>query len=95
VAVRPQGGLTQGPATAAPGQTFNHDFGATLADALNGTLAVNWSILDRLQCDVAVAYGLRNRGAHDIESEPVIWNDFDRVQKAVFRTFCATVDYLY
>jgi hypothetical protein len=74
---------------------FNADFNATVKAALDGTLKQAGKVLDKLQCDVAVAYGLRNRGAHHIESESVIWNDFDRVQKAVLRTFCATVDYLY
>lgn len=74
---------------------FNGNFGGTLTDALNGMLAINGSILDRLQNDVVVAYGLRNRRAHNIESEPAVWNDFDRVQKAIFRTLCAAIDYLY
>ena len=66
-----------------------------MTDALDRKLAINRRVLDRLQCDVAIAYGLRNRGAHKIESESVIWNDFDRIQRALFRTFCATIDYLY
>jgi hypothetical protein len=74
---------------------FDRNFGACTTDALDGRLIINGRALDRLQCDVAIAYGLRNRGAHHVESESVIWNDFDRIQRAVFRTFCATVDYLY
>jgi len=74
---------------------FKNNFGQCMTDALDGKLAINGKVLDRLQCDVAIAYGLRNRGAHKIESESVIWNDFDRIQRAVFRAFCATIDYLY
>lgn len=74
---------------------FDLSFGGRMTDALDGRLIINGRTLDRLQCDVAIAYVLRNRGAHNIESESVIWNDFDRIQRAVFRTFCATVDYLY
>ena len=74
---------------------FKSNFGPCMTDALDRKLAINGRVLDRLQCDVAIAYGLRNRGAHKIESESVIWNDFDRIQRAVFRTFCATIDYLY
>lgn len=74
---------------------FNNNFGPCMTDALNGNLAINKRVLDRLQCDVAIAYGPRNRGAHKIESESVIWNNFDRIQRAVFRMFCATIDYLY
>jgi hypothetical protein len=51
--------------------------------------------LDRLQCDVALAYGLRNHGAHNTGTAPTIWNRFPDVQQAVFRVLCATVDYLY
>jgi hypothetical protein len=74
---------------------FKNNFGACMTDALDGTLTINGRILDSLQCDVAIAYALRNRGAHHIKSESVIWNNFDRIQRAVFRTFCATIDHLY
>lgn len=74
---------------------FKDNFETALRAALDGTLALRPLILDRLQCDVALAYGLRNRGAHEIETVPTIWNDFDPVQQAVFRTLCATIDYLY
>jgi hypothetical protein len=74
---------------------FTKDFDATLKAALDGTLTVNSLVLDRLQCDVAVANGLRNRGAHEIEAVSTIWNDFNRVQRAVFRTLFATIDHLY
>jgi hypothetical protein len=74
---------------------FKANFNAALKAALNGTFTIRAGVLDRLQCDVAVAYGLRNRGAHEIEAVPAIWKELDQVQRAVFRTFCATVDYLY
>ena len=74
---------------------FKSNFGPYMTDALDRKLTLNGRVLDRLQCDIAIAYGLRNLGAHKIESESVIWNDFDRIQGAVFRTFCATIDYLY
>lgn len=74
---------------------FKANFGAALQDALNGTLKANSVVLDRLQCDLHLAYELRNRGAHEVETVSIIWNDFDRVQRTVFRSFCATVDILY
>ena len=74
---------------------FKGNFGSCMTDALDCKLMINGRILDRLQCDVALAYGIRNRGAHKVESDSVIWNDFDRIERSVFRTFCATVDYLY
>jgi len=74
---------------------FDADFGAAIRDALDGTLKSQWVTLDRLQSDVHLAYELRNRGAHQIETVPIIWEDFDRVQRAVFRCLCATIDFLY
>jgi hypothetical protein len=74
---------------------FKADFGAAIKNALDGALKSNWVKLDRLQCDVHLAYELRNRGAHEVETVSIIWTDFDRVQRAVFRCFCATIDFLY
>jgi hypothetical protein len=74
---------------------FEADFGAAVRDALDGALKSRWVRLDRLQSDVHLAYELRNRGAHQIETVPIIWEDFDRVQRAIFRCLCATVDFLY
>ena len=71
------------------------NFGAAARDALDGTLKSKWVTFDRLQSDVHLAYELRNRGAHQIETVPIIWEDFDRVQRAVFRCLCATIDFLY
>ena len=86
---------THSGALAEVNHQFNDNFEATLGAALDGTLTFQSLILDRLQCDVALAYGLRNRGAHNIETVPTIWNDFDPVQNTVFRTLCATIDFLY
>ena len=75
---------------------FENDFEITLQAGLDGTLIVQPSVtLDRLQCDVALAYGLRNYGAHNIETAPTVWKRFPDLQEALFRVFCATVDYLY
>lgn len=74
---------------------FKNNLQAAIQDALDGTLQANSVRLDQLQCDVHLSYELRNRRAHDIATVPAIWNNFDRVQRAVFRSFCATVDFLY
>ena len=74
---------------------FDANFGAAIRDALDGTLKSKWVTLDPLQSDVHLAYELRNHGAHQIETVPIIWEDFDRVQRAVFRCLCATIDFLY
>lgn len=71
------------------------NFEAALQSALNGTLKSKRGTLDPLQCDVHLAYELRNRGAHEIETVPAIWKEFDRVQRAVFHCLFAVVDFLY
>jgi hypothetical protein len=74
---------------------FKTNFEAALQEALDGNLKAKSYSLNRLQCDVHLSYELRNRGAHEVATVPTIWNNFDRVQRAVFRTFCATIDFLY
>ncbi len=75
---------------------FENNFDGTLQTALDGTLVVAPNTtLDRLQCDVALAYGLRNRGAHNLETALTIRNRFRDVQQALFHVLFATIDYLY
>jgi len=75
---------------------FNNNFDATLLAAVDGTLTVQPNVnLNRLQCDIALAYGLRNQGAHNTGTAPTIWNRFTDVQQTLFRTLCAAIDYLY
>jgi hypothetical protein len=75
---------------------FNGDFDATLEAALNASLMVRPNqILTRLQCDVALAYGLRNHGAHNTGTAPTVWNRFPEVQTALFRTLFAVIEHLY
>lgn len=75
---------------------FKRDFEGTLVAALDTMLVLQpRTALDRLQCDVALVYGLRNHGAHNVEAAPTVWKRFQALQEAVFRVFCATIDYLY
>jgi hypothetical protein len=74
---------------------FKVDFEGSMQNALDGKPILPAISLDRLQCDVIISYILRNHLAHGTETPPIVWEDFDRIQRAVFRTFCATVDYLY
>jgi hypothetical protein len=75
---------------------FKSSFDAALQSALDGTFTVQPNAtLDRLQCDVALAYGLRNRGAHNLATAVAVRNNFLAVQQALFGVLCATIDYLY
>lgn len=71
-------------------------FDKTLTAAVGGQMSIkSHTQLDRLQCDIAVAYGLRNRGAHNVATSAVVQKRFHDLEQAVFRVLCATIDYLY
>jgi hypothetical protein len=75
---------------------FEGAFDATVQAALGGNLRLqDGTLLDRIQSDVALCYGLRNNGAHNTRTAPTIWKRYPEVQQGVFRTLFATVDYLY
>jgi hypothetical protein len=74
---------------------FKSDFNAALLLAIQGNLASRSTVLSRAQCDVVIAYELRNRGAHDVEAVPTITSNLDAVQRAVFRAFCRAIDFLF
>lgn len=75
---------------------FRNDFDATLQAALDGAFTLQSGVaLSRLQCDAALAYGIRNHGAHNTGTATTIWQRFPEVQQALFRTFFAVIDHLY
>jgi hypothetical protein len=75
---------------------FKDNFEKAVEAAIDGTLIANNAIqLDRLQCDVALAYGIRNRGAHEIATSSVIRNRFREIQEVLFRVLCVAIEYLY
>jgi hypothetical protein len=49
----------------------------------------------QIQTDLLIAYGLRNRGAHNISSVSTIWERFPELREAVFNTLFLTVETLY
>ncbi|MDP2996961.1 MAG: hypothetical protein Q8N47_05690 [Bryobacterales bacterium] len=75
---------------------FRNSFDTALRAALDGTLTLqSGAALSRLQCDVALAYGLRNHGAHNTGTAATIWNRFPEVQQSLFRVLFAAIDHLY
>jgi len=77
-------------------QAFNNDFDAALSDILDGQLAITGiSSLSLAQADVALAYGMRNRGAHDVTAAPTVWTRFSEIEQALFNVLYLAVDILY
>ena len=75
---------------------FNADFDTTLTALLNGTFAFpDQTTLSKLQSEIAVAYGLRNKAAHDISPTPAMWERFSEIMQSLFNVLFAMVDYVY
>jgi hypothetical protein len=74
---------------------FIDDFDGTVQAAVDGALRLAEGVrLNRLQCDVALAYGIRNHAAHRTDTANTIYTRSSEVQSALFRPFFAAVDYL-
>ena len=75
---------------------FQKDFDLTLRSTIDGTFTLaNGNNLSRLQSDIAVAYGIRNRGAHDVASSPTVWRRFSDLNKILLNVMFMTVDFAY
>jgi len=71
---------------------FNSDFGRTMYDILLGRYHLSLSSIEN---DFAVAYGIRNFGAHRIENQPVVYNRMGELVQRIFNTLFFTVERLY
>lgn len=77
-------------------EAFKSDFEKTLANILDGKFALaDGTSFTYAQIDVSLAYGMRNRGAHDVTAAPTIWNRFAEIEQALFNVIYLTVDFLY
>lgn len=77
-------------------QAKSADFGKTVQELLDGTFTLHdGTILSRTQSDVALAYAIRNRGAHDVSSAPMINQRFHEIEQAMLNVLYLTVDFLY
>lgn len=74
---------------------FNQDFEGTLGRAIQGNLAVGARVLTGLENSLAVAYGLRNRGAHGPASVPIVAEKVDDILDHVFDVLFLCVETIY
>jgi len=71
---------------------FGNDFAGTLYDLLNKT---HHLYLSNIENDFAIAYGIRNFGAHKIENEPVLYNRILELVQSILNTLFFTIEKLY
>jgi len=75
---------------------FQADFDHTLTQALDGRLTLdNKTTVSGLAAAVAVAYGIRNRGAHHTTFSKVMWTRWPEVRSHVYATLFLIVETLY
>ncbi len=75
---------------------YKSDFDTTLKQMINCSFKLpDGSNLSRMQCDIAIAYGLRNHGAHDVSSVPTMWMQFGEILQRLMNVLFMTIDYLY
>lgn len=75
---------------------LQNDFNQTITDALDGNLILSDGYhLNRSEDCLAIAYGIRNHGAHSVSSTPVVWQRFPEVQQSLFNTLFIVAETLY
>ena len=51
--------------------------------------------LQSIEEDLAITYGFRNFGAHEIENQPVVYNNFDEISRRILNTLFFSIEKLY
>ncbi|HUU49509.1 MAG TPA: hypothetical protein VMW81_00955 [Nitrospinota bacterium] len=75
---------------------FNDDFDTTLTELLNGNFSFpDQTKLTKLQSEIAIAYGLRNRAFHNTSPTPAMWQRFSEIMQILFNVMFTMVDYVY
>jgi hypothetical protein len=71
---------------------FNNNFNQTMYDILKGKYLAQRTDNEK---DFAVAYGIRNTGAHEIKNLEVIYNRFPELAQIILNAFFLTIEKLY
>lgn len=89
-------GLTQHKLQVEVNPAFQGDLSLTLANVLDGSFQLqDGSMLIGVAADLAVAYGLRNYGAHNLSSVPVVQQRFEQIRRSLFNVLFLTIETLY
>jgi hypothetical protein len=75
---------------------FQENFDSTLEAILDNVFEVTgYGNIQGLTADLAIAYGMRNRGAHDVTSASTVWQRFEDVQQSLFNALFFVAEVLY
>ena len=76
--------------------SFNSDFEKTLKNLLDTSFKLKTGInTSKFASYLAIAYGVRNVGAHSIEAQPIIWKKFEEIKTSLFNVLFLIVETLY
>jgi hypothetical protein len=74
---------------------FQNDIEATLTDLLDGGYRFqDGTRPSPMAVDLAIAYGLRNYGAHNVSSVPTVWQRFLDIRQSLFNVLFLAVEVL-
>lgn len=75
---------------------FKKNFDSTLALLVNNLFTLpDVPLLSVAQTDIVIAYGIRNKGAHDITSSEEVREKFYEINQSILNALFFVVDYLY
>jgi len=75
---------------------FKSDFDGTMNEIIHGSFRLkDGTSLNGYQTDVSIAYGLRNRWAHDVTSNISILQKFGEIEQSLFNVLYMSTDHLH
>jgi len=78
------------------GNAFKTDFSNTLQKLLSSQYHYqDGTAPSHVEEDLAITYGFRNFGAHKIENQPVIYQNFNEITQRILNALCFSIEKLY
>ncbi|MEM3812111.1 MAG: hypothetical protein QXX98_03965 [Thermoplasmata archaeon] len=79
---------------------LNNAFNTNFSDTLQNILSSRYQFQDKttlqpIEEDFAVSYGFRNFGAHKIEDQPVVYQNFSEISKRILNALFFSIEKLY
>ncbi len=75
---------------------FKNDFSNTLQNLLSSQYQFQDGTAPQpIEEDLAITYGFRNFGAHKLEDQPVVYQNFDEISRRIFNAIFFSVEKLY